>query len=200
MSKYIYSLLINSLLVFTIHGQSHRLSFKTEEKITRLRSGSTQHYCFPDKRAKRGSWIGSAGITAGQEYFISFPKLSCLREFPLTRNRPKYGFSNFSFYAGVEGSMFVMYAGVFGISANVGVAIGPFTVDNSITRTAIVGPSGERPGNYTTYNPKLGLNIGPIWLKAGPSILMDGNGIEDWAKINNRYYNFEVLYIFPIED
>ncbi len=200
MSKHIYSLLINSLLVFTLHGQSHRLSFKTEEKISSLRSGSTRHYYFPEKRAKRWHSIGAAGISVGQESFIGLPKLYGLGEFRIAGKQPDYGFANLSLYGGGELSLFGFHALALGISANTGVAVGPFTIDNSITYTIRRGPSGEKPGNYTTYNPKLGLNIGPIWLKAGPSILLDGKGIEDWTKINNRYYNFEVLYIFPIED
>jgi hypothetical protein len=146
----------------------------------------------------------AVGISAGQETFIGFPKLGAYKEFSLTpKAQPLHGrkqFSGFgkcSFYVGAEASMLVFFAGAFTISADAGFALGPVTIDNSLTRTVFASPVGDRNSYSTTYNPKLGLNIGPVWLKAGPSFKLgkSDSPMGNWLTIGNNPYNVELLYI-----
>ncbi len=144
--------------------------------------------------------IFAVGLSVGQETFIGLPKLSAYKEFPLSskkNQKAKYGFRTYSIYAGVEASLFVVFAGVFTASANVGFAAGPVTLDNSLAFTRVSDPEGDN-SNYSTYNPKLGLMIRPVWLKAGPSFVINGNpDWGKWMKVNGRCYNVELHYFFP---
>jgi hypothetical protein len=145
----------------------------------------------------------TVGISAGRETFIGLPKLGAYKEFSLLSQRPLHGrkqfsgFGNCSFYAGAEASIFVIFAGVFSVSADAGFAFGPLTIDNSLTRSVIVSPDGGENSYYTTCNPKLGLNIGPVWLKAGPSYAVGKSdaAMGNWLKKGNNHYNVELLYI-----
>jgi hypothetical protein len=144
--------------------------------------------------------IFSVGVSAGQETFIGLPKLSAYKEFPLlskNQKSPSCGFHPYSIYIGADVSTFVLFAGVFTASANVGVAVGPVTLDNSVAFTVMSSPEGEN-SNYSTCNPKLGLMVGPVWLKAGPSFALSGNpDWGRWMKKNGTCYNVELHYLFP---
>jgi hypothetical protein len=142
----------------------------------------------------------AVGLSAGQETFIGLPKLSAYKAFPLlskNNKSPKYGFHRYSIYAGADVSTFVFFAGVFTASGNVGFVAGPVTLDNSLAFTVVSSPESEN-SNYSTCNPKLGLIIGPIWLKAGPSFAVHGNpDWGNWMKKNGTCYNVELHYLFP---
>lgn len=141
-----------------------------------------------------------AGVSAGQETFIGAPKLGAYKEFAISKGRsgtPKFGFSKASVYVGAETSLFVFFAGVISISANAGFNLAFVTIDNSITRTLVSSPDNVKY-SYTTYNPKLGIHIGPIWLKSGPSFaLKQSEQMDGWLKLNGIHYNFELLFMFP---
>jgi len=71
------------------------------------------------------------------------------------------------------------------------------TIDNSITIWAIVGYSPGSGNWKSIYNPKLGIYLGPVWVKAGPSFTVSQKKefAFDVIKINNTNFNFEVSYI-----
>lgn len=144
--------------------------------------------------------IFSVGVSAGQETFIGLPKLSAYKALSLSSKNhksSKYGFPAYSIYAGADVSTFVLFAGVFTASANTGFAIGPLTLDNSLAFTLVTSPESEN-SNYSTYNPKLGVMVGPVWLKAGPSFALSGNtDWGNWMKKNRTCYNVELHYLFP---
>lgn len=124
-----------------------------------------------------------AGVSAGQETFIGAPKLGVFKEFAFSKGRygsPKFGFSQGAFYVGAETSIFIFFAGVISISANAGFNFGPLTIDNSITRTLVSSPNDYKY-SYTSYNPKFGIHVGPIWLKSGPSFaLKQAEQMDGW--------------------
>jgi hypothetical protein len=139
------------------------------------------------------------GVSAGQENFMGLPKLAAYKDFSLTpdkRGRTKYGFRTCSAYAGADAALFVFFAGAFSASATCGFAVGPFTIDNSFATTTTLNADGDRVYSYRTYNPKIGVNIGPVWLKAGPSYVIGGKvEMGNWCRIGSTYFNFEILYL-----
>lgn len=102
-------------------------------------------------------------------------------------------------YGGGEVSFFYFFLGELSVSANAGIAFGSFTIDNNITSAMIFGfaHEGSFARYYHTCNPKIGIIIGPMWLKAGPSFLLSGEpAFPEMMKINGRSFNFELLYTF----
>ncbi len=153
-------------------------------------------------RSLYGSQImfhGAVGVSAGQENFIGAPKLGGYMDFSLHEKKsPKFGFHTFSAYAGAEVSLFVFFAGTFSASAMCGVKAGPVTLDNSVSAATAVDSDGETTYSWRTWNPKLGLMIGPVWLKAGPSYVIGGKvEMGNWMKVHGTHFNADLLYIFP---
>lgn len=189
----LHFLLANLLFVFSANAQSDSLFEQYPEVINEEYTTSSNYY-----KPQQTKWLNSAGVSAGQETFIG-AKLGVYREFSLVRDRrDDRNFRKFSLYAGPEASLFVFFAGVFSFSATGGVALGPFTLDNAVTYTTFVSPNGHAGQDYGSLNPKIGLQLGPVWLKAGPSYLISGStiwGDYRFLEINEQPWNFEIRYI-----
>ncbi len=150
------------------------------------------------KSQLRNGWMISVGVSAGRETFIGLPKFGVYKQFPMRYTKckgPQLGFRSPAIYAGVDGSLFVFFAGAFSVGPTLGYGHGPFSVDNSLTITLITSPEGANEKNWS-YNPKVGVNIGPIWIKAGPSFqLYTETSWGNWVQIGNVSMNFELLYL-----
>jgi len=195
-----FVLIIVSLITlssFTCFSQEMGLVFlKSERLATKSRTAKYPYY--NGRTSFLDRFIYSIGVSAGHETVISAPRLGAIFAIPFegqtgyARNKASLG--RFSFYTGVEASIFVFFAGTFGISGNAGLKIGPFTIDNSFTHTIVAGPSGESH-NYSSLNPKVGLKLGPIWIKAGPCYRLRGNfELDKWVQIGSIPFNFDILY------
>lgn len=142
--------------------------------------------------------FGAAGIAIGQEHFAAV-KGSIIKPINFgyrPRYYPKYGFYKHGAYASLEGSMFGMFAIWAGLGVNIGYNLGPLTLDNSVTAWGIAGENASF--GIVTYNPKVGIRVGPVWLKSGPSFLLAGEEfIDNYLKIGRYNMNFELLYIIP---
>ena len=136
------------------------------------------------------------GIGVGQEYFFGV-KGSLVKPFPFGRTlkKPKFGFYPKCFYVSIGASAFGLFAVWGGVGLNAGVSLGIFTLDNSVVAWGIVGPDSQTFGS-TTYNPKIGLHLGPIWFKAGPSFRLSKELTDPNLLRPGRYnLNFELSYI-----
>mgnify|MGYP000270931559 CR=1 FL=1 len=142
--------------------------------------------------------IVSVGGSAGHEAFIGAPKMGFYKPWAIKGKgqRPsRNGFYPVSFYAGSETSLFVLFAGTFSISATTGFNAEWFTLDGSVSRTSVASPDGDVVSRFTTFNPKLGLAIRKVWIKAGPCYFINGEPWENWVNINGIPFNFEVRYV-----
>jgi len=141
------------------------------------------------------------GFGAGPETGLSLlmPKLSYYN----FQNR-----KNLSTYYGIEGSYWIIIAQWMSLDFLYGVKKNIFTFDTSIgvwwypkldnknTSSEVVGPYF-----HSTLNPKIGVKLGRVWLKGGPSIFLYKNypkdqgpiGITDMIKIGHTLCNFEIL-------
>lgn len=150
------------------------------------------------KSQLNSGWMISVGISAGRETFIGLPKFGAYRQFPIPYTRckgPKLGFRQPVVYAGIDGSLFVFFAGAYSVGPTLGYGHGPFSIDNSLTITWITAPESQTEKNWS-YNPKVGVNVGPVWIKAGPSFpLYTETSWADWVQIGNVSMNFELLYL-----
>jgi len=136
----------------------------------------------------------SGGIVAGQESIFGV-KGYFIKPYSFTKSAKKsaFGFYKVGAYTGLEYGGFMFFAIWGEIGVNTGVSLGPFTLDNSINSLFVLV---EGPTRYqTTYNPKLGIHLGPVWLKAGPSFLISKESVlfEDWIKIGKYNMNFEII-------
>lgn len=151
--------------------------------------------------------FGTLGFGVGQEYFFGL-KGSLIKPFSFVKNRGKSriltnnvnkhsGFYPLGGYVSIDPNMFVFFAGWVGVGLNVGVSLPFVTVDNSIVVWAISGPSGEEGYGRVTYNPKIGVYVGPVWFKVGPSFILAQKKefAPDLIKINDTNFNFELSYI-----
>jgi hypothetical protein len=149
--------------------------------------------------------LGSVGLGLGQENLISLPKLSGMVSFKLNNGTySKLGqLQKFSFYVGTEASIVVFFAGAFSISGTGGFKTGPITTDCSLTKLYLVNPDGNVVARQTTLNPKIGVMIGQVWIKTGPSFLLSEYDIfretfGNFMHIGNVAFNFEVNYYFAL--
>jgi hypothetical protein len=171
--------------------------------IPQLIFGQKKHTYYPhDFRRKKNyvfesSPIAYGGLSLGQETFISTPRGGILGEIVLVRKNRRGRLWNFhpvSVYGGAEGSLFGVFA--FGGSAAVvsGLKLSIFTLD---INAAVSGFAvNEAKIGYSTYNPKVGLIIGPVWLKCGPSYRFNSNKepvFDGFMSTNNQAYNIEML-------
>jgi len=151
------------------------------------------------------------GLAAGKETFISgfFPKLGILQSINIGKREfnPVYEYNSeknnnyfkykdmpkYSFYGGADITFFGFFSAVLTFSGYTGFKIGIFTIDNSIAYLTTF------PKYQLTYNSKIGIKLGPIWVKSGPSfILKNTYAISDsWMKFNNNYYNFDLNISIP---
>lgn len=165
-------------------------------------------------RPKRlGTLHGFVGVGLGQEHLLSLPKVSAIYSLGFKQNRRfKFRSSRLPFSGihdlpengllfGTEVSMFVLFAGTFSTSALIGIKSGPVTAETSITRQFLASPDGDIVARQSTLNPKLGVKMGPIWLKTGPSFLLGsedvyGSIFGDFLKIGGTAFNVELSYQF----
>jgi hypothetical protein len=124
---------------------------------------------------------------------------------------PKISYYNFKerksieSYYGIEGSVWVIGAGMFSADLLYGIKKNSFTLDNSIglwwyPKTE-ENNSKNGPYFHVTLNPKLGIKFWKLWVKTGPSIFIfrdypkseERIKLLDITKIGNVYYNFEIL-------
>ena len=140
---------------------------------------------------------GYYGFEVGHETFISgvLPKIGLIRYMNL-RNDSLYNQkrSTITAYAGADITLGVLYAAWFASNAYAGVKLGHLTLDNSIAYFAGLHSEGKHI-DYGTYNPKLGVKIGKIWFKSGPSFKIGKSFYLDnstYFKIGYFNYNFEL--------
>jgi len=113
-------------------------------------------------------------------------------------------------YYGIEGSVWVVGAGMFSADFVYGIKKSIFTIDSSIGLWWY--PKTDRnkyktsigPYFHGTINPKLGIKFWKLWIKAGPGIFIfrdypkseEQFGILDITKLGNTHYNIEILFKF----
>ena len=142
--------------------------------------------------------FGYGGIGVGQEYFFGV-KGSVIKPFAFQKRarKPKYGLYPLGAYAGLEANGFSLFAAWGGVGVNGGFTVSNFTMDCSLMNWYAVGPDGQKVPSQQSLNPKLGLRMGPVWLKAGPSFLLSQDSFApEQLKIGRLNYNFE-LNILP---
>lgn len=162
------------------------------------KSARAQRSLLPQHQFSNGMMF-SVGVAAGPETWIGLPKFGAYKQFLLHSTRcksPKLGFRSPKIYVGVEGSVFVLFAGVFSVGPSVGYGRGPFSIDNSLTVTGFYAPESVWTESYWTWNPKFGINFGVIWLKAGPSFYVT-QPYEKYnaLRIGTVNFNVELLYL-----
>lgn len=153
-------------------------------------------------RKNNVQFVGSLGIGLGQENLLSLPKLSGLISFEMNRKNNRNRFWNFqknAFFAGTEVSIVILFGMAVSIAGTVGLKTGPITIDCSITRLILTNPDGVVVSRQTTVNPKLGIILGPVWIKTGPSLLSTnpnifGNTFGNFMHIKAVPFNLEVNY------
>jgi hypothetical protein len=131
------------------------------------------------------------GIAAGQETFISgvMPKVGLLVQNFHTKNK------KFSTYYGADITLGVFFQFWLSVTAQTGIRYNYISLDNSIGYLGLF-PQKLSSKHQFTCNPKLGTKIGPVWLKAGPSILLSHRrALNNFLKIGEYYYNFEILFL-----
>ncbi len=169
-----------------------------ESVFGQLNSLQEEALYIPHLHYQQSRFVFSIGASTGQETFIGLPKGGIYYEFLSQLNRTasrQYGFNSKAFYGGVEGSIFVIFAGVFSLSPNLGIKYGPLTVDNTVSITLVTSPENNST-TYTSYNPKLGAEIGPVRLKAGPSFRISGeNEFGKFMHIGSTAFNVELTYL-----
>lgn len=147
--------------------------------------------------------VGMAGIGVGQENLVGLPKLSGFASFKLGRqSNSKFGnFQKSAFYIGSEASIVVLFAGAASISGTAGFKTGRFTTDCSLSRLWLANSDGDVVARQTTLNPKIGVMIGPVWIKTGPSFLLTNENVfrdlfGNFMHITNIPFNLELNYNF----
>jgi len=142
------------------------------------------------------------GFGAGPETGISFilPKVSYYR----------FNDGNLiEYYIGLEGNVNIVSTAFFSSNAIVGLKKSFLTLDNSVgvwyypktKEQSWIESTG--PYFHCTMNPKIGIKVWRLWLKAGPSVFLykdyanDKNrpGLLDLTKYRNVHYNIEILFI-----
>ncbi|MFY0644892.1 MAG: hypothetical protein JXR19_10535 [Bacteroidia bacterium] len=148
----------------------------------------------PNRRKLIDESFMSGGFGIGQEYWYGV-NLSFIQQFPLTTQtyfKRHYGFRPVALYTGLDINFFGHFAFWAGAGINVGIALGPLTIDNSLSTWGIIGPD-RKSFSQKLYNPKIGIHIGRVWLKAGPSFLLsDERWSEDQLKLGKYNMNISV--------
>lgn len=146
--------------------------------------------------------VGTVGLGVGQENLVSMPKLSGFASFKLgNRSISNHGnFQKNAFYLGSEASVLIFFAGAVSVSGTAGIKVGSLSFDGSLTRLWLANPDGNVVARQTTLNPKMGVMIGPVWLKAGPSFLLTDNSVwrelfGNFMHIDHIACNLELNYI-----
>lgn len=112
-------------------------------------------------------------------------------------NNKIYNESYYCFYL----SFFGMNEYILSASSSIGYKFNHFTIENALTQSSII-KYDDKPIFWTTTNPKLGLYFKPVWLKAGPSVILLQNqefktlNTENLFKFNNIYFSFDLLFFF----
>jgi len=147
----------------------------------------------------------TAGLSLGQETIIGLPKFGGLASYNLSNNKYKRfgGFYKSSIYFGSEVSLFAIVAGAWSISGIAGINLNRFTFESSITRLGISSPDGNVKERETNLNLKLGVILGPVWIRVGPSYFHNESiwqtNFDDFLSINGTYMNIDVTVNMDIE-
>ncbi|MSQ79850.1 MAG: hypothetical protein EXR21_09300 [Flavobacteriaceae bacterium] len=147
------------------------------------------------------------GVAVGKETFVSIlmPKFGVLGYKDIGRiGYIKSGdMSKYAFYGAADITLFGLFQPVLTITGYVGFKIGSITIDNSLAFLNVF-PDGKwlKDKHQFTYNPKIGLKVGSIWVKVGPSFMLEPKYglLDDWMKLGNNYYNFDLNFILEIND
>ena len=197
MGKRIIIIALLFVISGTVYCQAYPGSknFRKGSTFNRKKTKRSQHY---NNGFKRIDLLGHIGLSFGQETLIGLPKLGgiCRLNFKRAQSIENRPFKGSSFYVGADLSMFVLFAGAFSSGIQAGFKFGPITIDNSFSRLSLMSPESDIVARQTTYNPKIGLVIGPAWLKFGPSYIIKGDNIlRDGFGMNNFPFNAELCYI-----
>ena len=153
--------------------------------------------------------FSTLGIGAGYEYVLFALKGSLIKPYRFKSRykyvtisqrfksrHAKYGFYPFGSYVGLDFNAMGLAAAWLSIGTTIGLSFPFFTLDNSLTFSGWTGPDGGyQNGGHISWNPKLGLRIGPVWLKSGPSLILGTTTIdENWLKFNQYNLNFELSF------
>lgn len=152
------------------------------------------------KQENSSNVIFTLGAQVGQENFFGL-KGSILFPYYFSKESSRYKFSrkwnsnNGKFdkpciYSGLDLSAMGLFAVWFSAGINAGISLKYITLDNNIAFFGIAGPENQF-GNHTTYNPKIGVLIGPVWIKAGPSFLIN----PSQAEVNPIHWKGQALNV-----
>jgi hypothetical protein len=190
-SRFIYILLI--FLIFFVFEDCYARTLANSE----LKSRKTEII----KKIQPVVYIGFA---VGHETFVSatFPKFGVLGYLPLGNDSRSYddkrNLSKFAIYGGADLSIFALFQPAIGVTGYSGVKMRFFTIDNSLA--FLNGfPDGKivNDKHQFTYNPKIGIKLGSVWLKVGPSFIIEDRWIElnKWMKVGSHFYNIDLNII-----
>lgn len=125
---------------------------------------------------------------------------------------PKIGYynfkesGNFETYFGAEASFWVIQWPMLSADILYGIKKNLFTFDTSLgvlwlPKATYVKTTPHR--THITLNPKIGIRLGKVWIKAGPGVFLYKNYIREESapilnlvRIGSVHYNFEILYKF----
>lgn len=144
--------------------------------------------------------VFTLGAQVGQENFFGlkgsilfpyyFSKESSKNKYSRKWSSKSGKFEKPCLYAGLDLSAMGLFAVWFSAGINAGISLKYFTLDNNIAFFGIAGPENQF-GNHTTYNPKIGVLIGPVWIKAGPSFLIN----PSQAEVNPIHWKGQALNV-----
>lgn len=139
------------------------------------------------------------GFGVGQESYISMPKLGFVRQFPIVFNKGNSEIeiaNRYSFYVAADVSMLAIVGFVVTPSVYAGVKAGPITFDLSLANSTYVYYQDKRTVQQLTYNPKLGLKLGNVWLKVGTSMLLKNEFVnKEFFKWGKHYVNLNLNFL-----
>ncbi|MBK7129902.1 MAG: hypothetical protein IPM74_04640 [Crocinitomicaceae bacterium] len=148
------------------------------------------------------------GLALGRETFISMflPKIGVMGtvSFGKQKKNSSFGvdFPKYGMYGAADLTIFGLFQVALSMTTWVGFKIGPLTIDNSIAFVRGF-PDGKKVNDdfyLRTINPKIGLKIGIVWLKFGPSYTISGkwDQLDNWFKIKNNFFNFDLNFVMDI--
>jgi hypothetical protein len=154
---------------------------------------------------KTSNVVFAIGAQVGQENFFGvkgsilfpyyFSKESSKNKYSRKWSSNKGKFDKPCLYTGLDLSAMGLFAVWFSAGINAGISLKHITLDNNIAFFGLAGPDNQF-GNHLTYNPKFGILIGPVWIKAGPSFLLNPSQAEvNPIRLKNQAFNVEFTII-----
>jgi hypothetical protein len=192
---------INLLFVNSKNIETKQVEFPNDAKVYEIEQIKTDSLGI--KIRKSDSFIKSLhiGMGIGPETLLSLfmPKVSL------------YNFQEHKIidtYYGIEGTIGFLVAQWYSFDCLYGVKKNIFTLDTSIGTMWYPKQKfdSDPVGPYfnLTMNPKIGIRLRKLWLKAGPSLFLykdypknqEELGMMTFSKIGNMHFNFEILVNF----